>query len=178
MEQFFIEIHEASGSRHGHGQWGAVLFLTLWPQGLGPDLTASNIRVGYRHVARDREIGTFWIAIFCKNNLWVQRMALKSHFRARGDASQLAQTPKNDRGGVPINGALQHAAESWWSWVAHVRGDGGLGALELETPGCPLGPILAHSATLQDSCWDRRSAQGLAAVGEERGASTRRMGTC
>lgn len=90
---FFIEIHEASGSRHGHGQWGAVLFLTLWPQGLGPDLTASNIRVGYRHVARDREIGTFWIAIFCKNNLWVQRMALKSHFRARRDASPASSNP-------------------------------------------------------------------------------------
>jgi hypothetical protein len=47
--------------------------------------------------------------------------------------------------------------------VARGGGDGELGALELETPGCPLGSILAHSATLQDSCWDQR-AQGLASV--------------
>lgn len=47
--------------------------------------------------------------------------------------------------------------------MAHVGGDGELGDLELETPGCRLGSILAHSATLQDSCWDRR-AQGLISV--------------
>lgn len=40
---FLLKYTEASGSRHGHGQWGAVLFLTHWPQGLGPDLKASNI---------------------------------------------------------------------------------------------------------------------------------------
>lgn len=77
--------------------------------------------------------------------------------------AQLAEPPGDDRGGVPLNGALQRAAESWWSWVAHVGGDGGLGAPGLETPGCPLGSILAHSATLQDSCWDQR-AQGLTSV--------------
>lgn len=46
-------------------------------------------------------------------------------------------------------------------------GDGELEALELETPGCPLGSILVHLATLQDSRWDQR-AQGLTSVKRKR----------
>lgn len=55
--------------------------------------------------------------------------------------------------------------------MAHVGEDGELGALALETPGCSLGSILVHSATLLDSRWDQR-AQGLTSVeGNEKNIS-------